>query len=103
MAKKTSRAAAVMGGKKSHSKSSKHKVHKMHIHRAADNRYIVEHEMAPGNDGEMPPPQEPHAMNGMDELLSHVQQNMGSGEPDGDEGGGSPAPGQAAPQPQAQG
>ena len=92
---KESRAKSAMGGKKSSSKKSKHKVHKMHITRGASGGFSVEHEAPPSDDGSMPmgPGEGPHVVSDIDAMKQHLQDHMG----DQPAAPSSPAPVAAAP------
>jgi hypothetical protein len=79
---KASRVKSALGGKKkegkkSESKGGKKRVHRMHISRTANGKYLVEHEFK--HDPLEPGPyleNEQHAVE-PDELAQHVQEHMG--------------------------
>ena len=103
---KKSRVKSVLGGKKKKSsskKGSKKHVHKMHISRTDNNKFMVEHEFAPSEGPEPSPQSEMHAVEPED-LAQHVTDHMGVGGeggapagpapmPTAPPGGGSPMPG----------
>lgn len=67
--------------KKKH-EASKHsgKVKHLHIHRADDNSFIMEHQMEPEADGSQMPDTQ-HTAPDMDSLMDHVQQHLGEPNP----------------------
>ena len=68
-------------GGKGKKKGSK-KPHVIHIRRAANGGFIVEHEYKKGDgDGDEPPDNEEHQVNNIDELQQHIADNMGDQEP----------------------
>jgi hypothetical protein len=62
------------GGKKSGKKDGKKQVHRMHISKTDNGKFLVEHEFKPGEDGSVIP-NERHALN-PEELQGHLQDNM---------------------------
>jgi Cu/Zn superoxide dismutase len=77
---KESRVKSALGGKKSKAKKGKKKsVHKMHIRRTHNGKFLVDHEFK-NEPGEEPMENETHALN-PEELGDHVDQHMGTGEP----------------------
>jgi len=90
MAEKASRTKSTLGGKKKKSseasksvaavvaKAIKRHVHKMHISRTDNGKFLVDHEFKNGPD-EPTIPGQSHALN-PEELASHVAENFGVGE-----------------------
>lgn len=103
-----SRVKSALGGKKkasskksSSKKGGKKHVHKMHITRTDNGKFLVNHEFQGGPEGELPPEGETHAINPED-LAQHVTDNMGVPPAGGAPAGGAPAglpAGGAPPQP----
>jgi hypothetical protein len=90
MAEKASRTKSTLGGKKKKSskasksvaavvaKAIKRHVHKMHISRTDNGKFLVDHEFKNGPD-EPTIPGQSHALN-PEELAGHVAENFGVGE-----------------------
>ena len=81
---KKSRVKATLGGKKkkgsSKKKGGKKHVHRMHISRTDNGKFLVDHEFkGSGEPGEVPPENEQHAVEPQD-LAQHVTDNMGVGD-----------------------
>lgn len=93
MEKKSSSKKSSSKGKK----KSSHRVHKMHISRTDNDKYLAEHEFEAPEMG-MAPKGETHSLNTVDELADHVKEHMGAPE---EEAAAAPAAPAAEPGPAA--
>lgn len=67
------RAEHVLGGKS----AKKHKVHSMHIRKAASGGYIVKHQHETPEPPEPPQPDQEHVVPDMEALHEHMDEHMG--------------------------